>query len=552
MMETLLQKSRNLPDKPGVYLFHGDKNQILYIGKAKFLKKRVMSYFKKSHDTRPQLPKLISLISDIRFIVTSSEREAIILESNLIKQNQPDFNICLKDDKYFQSIKFHTEEEFPKISIVRKYEREKNNIYFGPYCESKDVKTAYKNIIEYFQIRDCTETEFAHRQKINKPCLKYQMQICSGSCANRISKEEYLKSFNNAIDFMEGKNKLILEKLKEKIDLFSNRLEFENANEAYKKYLSLKNILEAESNVSGYLEDSDVIGYNYNEDKIIFQILIIRKGRIISGDVKSFQNNYLAPGEFLRMFIEQYYLKSMFIPNNLIVRIKPDDKALLEDILSEKSGLKVKIIVPKRGLKLNVLLMAEDNAKIKTKEIVAQNLKQSDFNSGLKKIFNSAKEINYIECYDISHLSGKDIVGAKVVFKNLKPFKAGYRYYNINTVTESDDYKSLYEILERRIKRGIEEKDIPDLIVVDGGLGQLAVLEKVLSENNIKIFSMAISKETHAKNSNDKIYIGGRKNPLNLKNNDIVYLKIKEIRDEVHRFVIKFHRQKRDKRIFGE
>jgi excinuclease ABC subunit C len=543
----LLNDVSIMPSQPGVYLFLNEKSKILYIGKAKILKKRVSSYFQPGRDNRPQIPSLVSKIKKINYIITRNEREALILENNLIKQNHPYYNISLKDDKTYKSIKISTIHPYPGISIVRKYDLKDKNSYFGPYCNAEDSKIVFEQLQKIFQLRDCSDREFNKRKDV---CMKYQIKLCSGSCCEKIKKDEYKNSVKDAISFLKGNDREVIKNLKNQIKFFSIKLQFEKSEQTLKKISTILKIRANQSVISGFKGDSDVIGYRLHDHDILFQIFIIRNGILISSKHMYFKEKYDELPDLLRLFLEQYYHEQKVIPSEIWLLNEPGDKMLLQDVLSERRGGKIKILVPKKGAKLKIVKLAMKNALLKLEKSYTLYSDIEDFAMEMKEKFHFRKKIYNIEAFDISHISGKDIVGAKVLYKDFKPFKNGYRKYIIKSVKKSDDYKSMYEVLKRRIIRGIKDKDLPDLFLIDGGLGQLSVLERVIKEYNIHLYALGIAKESHAKSSKDKLFVLGRKNSISLPQNCRIFLKLKEIRDEVHRFALTFHKLRRDKRIF--
>lgn len=549
-LEYLKNKATEFPELPGIYMFLDSLNKILYIGKAKNLKNRIKSYFNIGYDNRRQIPALIETTYNLRFLTTSDEREALILENNLIKENKPYFNISLKDDKNFKSIKITLTEEYPKISIVRSFDPKDKNIYFGPYCDALEFNVAYKQILNLFQIRDCSDLEFKRKCKIKKPCMKYFVKQCLAPCADYVTKTDYKKSVDMLIDFLKGKNNYIINELKTKMKMHSDILEFEKAEECYKKIQALTNITNSQSTVSGFTSDADVIGFYMENDSIIFQILIIRFGKILSSDYKFFKEKIGTINELLREFILQYYIDPLFIPNEIWINTEPEDITFLEEILSIRKTGHCKILIPLKGRKFDTLKMANSNAKLQFQTMRQSQIQIDDFAKLIQKELNLLKPIYHIECFDISHNFGKDMVGVKISYQNGRFIKNNYRRFHIKTTNKSDDYQCLYEILTRRVKRGLIENDFPDLFLIDGGLGQLSVLERVLKENKMIFAGAAISKESHSKSSIDTIYVLGRKNFIPLKRDNPVLLKFMEIRDETHRFAKKFYAKKNEKRIF--
>ncbi len=540
------QKAKELPSSPGVYLFLDDKSKILYVGKAKDLKKRVASYFKPGLDERPQIPVLLREARDLQFLVTVTEREALILENNLIKQNQPEYNLCLKDDKTFKSLMIQTSHPFPALSVVRKYAPEKGNHYFGPFCGGQDVTVAYDQLLKLFRLRDCSETFFKTRKKA---CMQYDLKLCSAPCVGHISQDDYAASVKAALLFLKGETHPVFEDLKHKIKSLSEKLEFEKAAEAHSQLQALEKIQSGKSSVAGFTTDADAIGFYRDGNALLFQVLIIRGGKIISADSRVFKN---VPGEIpelLRLFVEQYYREAHRIPPEIWLSELPEDRELLKDILTERKNGPCAILIPKKGEKSKVLDMALENAKLKLLQEVQGETEATALTQKIRQALHLKKEPQHIEVYDISHSGGKDIVGVKVSFRKFKPCKAEYRKFLIRTTQKPDDYQSLYEVLTRRVKRGIEENDLPDLFLIDGGAGQLSVLQRVLEEHSLSSDGASIAKENHSKSSFDRIFVLGRKNPLPLKPGNSVLLKLMALRDEAHRFAIRFHKSKREKRF---
>ncbi len=553
MWRALEQKVKELPSVPGVYLFLDGKSKIIYVGKAKDLKKRVASYFKSGVDERPQIPSLLREACDLQFLVTATEREALILENNLIKQNQPEYNLCLKDDKTFKSLMIQGVHPFPNLSVVRKYIPEKGNHYFGPFCDGKEVRVAHNLLLKLFRLRDCSDSFFKTRKK---PCMQYDLKLCTAPCVGLISKEEYDASVKAAITFLKGNAHPIFENFKNQIKHLSNKLEFEKAAEVYAQLQALEKIQSDKNSVVGFTSDADVIGFYYDGDalkNLLFQVLIIRGGKIISADSRLFKNKPGEIHELIRLFVEQYYTEPQRIPCEIWLSEIPEDRAFLEEVLSERRKEPCKILIPKKGVKAKVIAMAMENAKWKLSQEMQSEAETEILLEKMQKALCLEKMPRVIECYDIAHSSGKDIVGVKVSFQNLKPDKSRYRKFLIRSTAKPDDYQSLYEVLTRRVKRGLEENDLPDLFLIDGGLGQLSVLQRVLSEFKLQTNGAAIAKESHSKSSSDRIFILGRKNVLPLNSGNPVLLKCMAIRDEAHRFANTFHKNKREKRsLAGE
>jgi excinuclease ABC subunit C len=546
-MKALDQKIQTLPTAPGVYLFLDERSKILYVGKAKNLRKRVAAYCRSGVDERVQIPSLLGRACDLQFLVTETEREALILENNLIKQNQPEYNLCLKDDKTFQSLMIQGTHPFPSLSIVRKYIPQKGNHYFGPFCNAQEVRAAYTLLLKLFRLRDCSDAFFKTRKKA---CLQYDLKLCSGPCVGHISKEEYGASVQAALAFLKGDSHPIFENLKNKIKVLSDQLAFEKAAEVHAQLQALEKIQADKNSVAGFTSDADVLGFCREGSALLFQVLIIRGGKMISADARFFKNKPGNIPELLRLFLEQYYTDCHRIPLELWLPRPPEDRKLLEEILSERRKGPCKIVLPKKGVKAKVLAMAQENAAWKLSQAVHEKMQTEVLLEKMQKSLHLKTMPKRIECYDVSHSAGKDSVGVKVSFWNLTKDTSQYRKFLIRSATQADDYQSLYEVLTRRVKRGIEDKDLPDLFLIDGGLGHLSVLQKVLEKYKLEKDGASIAKENHSKSSLDHVFILGRKNAIPLKPGDSVLLKCMEIRDEAHRFALRFHTSKREKRIF--
>jgi excinuclease ABC subunit C len=546
---SLRECSDRLPERTGVYLFLDSKSRVLYVGKAANLKKRVHAYFAYRRDARPQIPRLMEDARELRFIVTETEREALILENNLIKENRPRYNICLKDDKTFQSLKITLADPYPKLTTVRRYTPDSRNCFFGPFCAGMDLKSVFRTILTFFQLRDCSESEFRRRRKTGKACMKYQIHQCSGPCAGHISREDYLDSAKRAVAFLKGKDRRTLNYLKRRVSEHSERLEYEQAARYHRKVAALEKLKDSKNAVAGFRGDADALGYHKEGDQVLFQVLIIRSGRIISDDTDLFSEKGGSPVEQLRVFLELYYCDPLRIPPEIWIDRDFPDRAPLAHILSERRGLPCRLIVPRRGARRRVLDLAANNARVKLEHRQKDRDSIRKLERRIRRTLSISGPVRHLEAFDVSHSSGRDVVGAKVSFRDFRPDKSEYRRYRILSDPGADDYKSLFEVLTRRIERGIRERRLPDLFLLDGGPGHLSVYERVRNRFGIDTPAVALAKETHAKSSRDRLYLPGRMNPLVLKPGNPVLLKFMEIRDEAHRFAISYHETRRDARM---
>ena len=533
MNEELIKKINSLPEKPGVYLFQNKNKEIIYIGKALSLKDRVKSYFQERSSDDIKTSLLLSEIHDIDIIETDSEREAFLLENNLIRKYQPKYNIRLKDDKSYPYLKITVKEEFPRILFTRRIEQDGNK-YFGPFAPAFQAKNTIRLVCKFFQIRKCNETIPGKRKR---PCLDYEMKMCSAPCVGLISKSEYREAVENAILFLEGKTEKLTEILTKKMFHLASQEKFEQA--AYYRDLirTIQTIKEKPKTSSVEQEDLDIFGFYKESNKVSIRLFVMRKGKIISREqfywAELIENS---DAELLNSFLGQYYLKHVNIPPKIILPFHPSNESLLISFLREKQN-NVEIIVPERGRYKKLIDLANRNAKLylEMKEEEIPSLKE------LKDLLDLEKIPYRIEAFDISHIGGVQTVGSLIVFDRGEPLKKEYRKYKIKTVEGIDDVASIYEIVKRRYSRLIEEnKQFPDLILIDGGKGQLNSAVRALKElkiENIPVISIAKKEEL--------IFIPGKKEPVVLEKSSPCLRLIQRIRDEAHRFAITFHRKLR-------
>ena len=528
VMSTKVKSPDNLPDKPGVYIMRDETDTIIYIGKAKSLIKRVKSYFREKLD-RPKTQILMSHFNSLEYIVTNSEKEALILEATLIKKHRPRYNVQLKDDKRYPYVKI-TDEDFPRLVITRNIT--KNGVYFGPFTDVGSVKQTVKFLKSLFKIRTC--------RNMNGPCLNAQIDLCYAPCDGRISKEEYSEIIKKIDLFFQGRYSTIVKDLKKEMMDAARNEEFEKAAVIRDQISSIEEIMEKQfvDLVDDDL-DQDVIAIAPGENEVVVIIMPIRNGKIVGrDDFLMSASQYDSSSEIIFAFIQQYYGYNRHIPKQILLDEEIDDKDLLQDWLSDLRGNKVTIKVPQKGSKLRLVKMAKKNAEI----IKHQKKKMEDALIELKKYLKLEKLPRIIEGYDISNISGKFAVGSKVSFMDGKPNKKRYKHFKIET-PGPNDFAMMEELLTRRLKM-IDRDPEPDLIVIDGGKGQLGmacgVLEK-LNLTHIPIIGLAKEfEEVFTPNSSRPIIIP--------KNNQALYL-LQQVRDESHRFAITYHRKLRSDNI---
>ena len=529
-----------LPQGPGVYLFKDESGRVLYVGKAKNLRKRLLAYLRPTAELSHKTSVMIKRAKGLDFILTSSEKEALILESTMIKKHLPKYNIVLRDDSQYPCLRLSVMEEFPRLSIARRIKRDGAR-YFGPFSSAGAVRNTLKVIDKVFQLRKCKGDVVKTRER---PCLNYQMGRCLAPCAGKVSSEEYREIVNQVILFLEGRNRELIAELNIKMKKAAEKLEFEQAAKIRDQIHAIEKTIERQHVVSTKLEDQDVIGMARSGDFFVVVVLSIRNGYLISSRDYSLRTRGEPPSEVMEAFIKQYYLKEGFVPKEILLSDSVEDEASITEWLSEVAKVKVNIKVPKKGEKRRLVEMAISNAQnvLKSKEVsgeirLAENIKNA---LGLPII------PRHIEAMDISNLFGNLAVGTIVGFVDGKADKSLYRNYRIRTVKGINDYAMIAEVAQRRFAQG----NLPDLFLIDGGKGQLGVVRDVLERHGAhdSPVVVALAKADYKKGEVvDKIYVENRPDPVMLKPHDPVLLFLMRVRDEVHRRAIAYHREIRRK-----
>lgn len=545
-----LKSVPNLPDSPGVYLMKDAGGDILYIGKAGSLKDRVRSYFQKSSNLTAKTSAMIEQVTDIEWIVTSSDLEALILENNLIKKHKPKYNIILRDDKNYPYLKLSTDEEFPRFSVVRRYKKDKA-LYFGPYVPANALRETLVVINKMFPLRKCKKNIDG---KDERPCLNYQIGRCLAPCCGKISKDDYNKIVKDARFFLEGKDKELLKSLHEKMGRESEALHFEEAARTRDRIKKIERVLEKQRITVTEMIDQDVIGIAREGGNADIQILFIRNGMMTGrkdffwDDLKDMSNN-----EIITSFVEQFYRDEIQIPNEILMPVRANGRSpLLEDWLSQRKEKRVHVIAPKRGHKASLIKLAEENAMIRLKEALTEKKKYELILNELKDMIGLQQLPKRIEAFDISNISGSEAVGSMVVWEGEGPKKSDYRRFKIKTVHGADDYGMIKEILYRRYSKmagALHAKFLPDLVMVDGGKGQLNIALDVFKEFGIAIKVIGIAK-ARGDEEMERIFLPDKDEPIELEPSSPVTLLLQRIRDESHRFAIIYHRKLMNKRMF--
>ncbi len=533
----MLSKLSGIPLKPGVYIFKNEKERVLYIGKAKNLRNRLRSYFQKSLYLDPRKAAMISNMKGFSYIVTDSEFEALALEANLIKQYRPKFNVILRDDKNYPYLKMTVTEEWPKLEVVRKIKKD-GALYFGPYVPAGAMWETLAFIRRNFQIRGCRYS----LDKPMRPCIQHQMGRCPAPCAGKISRKEYLNLVNEIILFLKGEKKGLIKELEKKMLRFSEEMRFEDAARIRDRIKALQRAWESQKVVAPELGDMDVIGCHKGNHIVSFEVFFIRNGIMIGSKDLTMKNiENLSDKEMMHSFISQFYSREIIPPSEIIIPYLPAGTKSIEKWLKRQKGEKVKILIPDTEKKKELLIMASENALIRLKE--KRETKVEDILMEIKEKLGLEKSPDDIGAFDVSTISGNESVGAFVYWKGGEFNKDLYRRLRIKTVRGIDDYSMMEEIVERIIKN--LDGNIPDLMIIDGGKGQLEIARKVLYKNRALFpeppMVISIAKDP------DRAFLPDFEEPVDLNDGTYSSLLLKKIRDEAHRFAIGYHRKLRVK-----
>lgn len=538
VMDQVAEKVSRLPHSPGVYIMKGENDVWLYIGKAKDLRRRVASYFREGGDDRYQIRFLVKQIRDLECVVTDTEKEALLLEHTLIQRHQPKYNVFLKDGKTFSRIRIGTDHPFPRIGIVRRVAKDGAR-YFGPYLSGGVARETVDRVVRLFQLRTCSDREFANR---SRPCVEHQIGRCTAPCVKLVSSHHYEEQVRQAIQFVSGRHREIMNEMKIAMAKASNDLQFEEAARLRDAIADIKASCEMQKVMSHRLHDQDVVGWIEESGDVGIQFFSIRDGKLSSSQhfiVKVTED----PMDTVVSCMMQYYHDAGRIPREVIVASGLEQGDTLSQILSERSGKSVTIKVPRRGERFRLVEMAVANARQALELANGKRLQALDLAAALAKELQLPAPPRRIECVDISNLSGKSPYGAMVTFVDGVPEKSGYRLFRIQSAHEPDDYRMMAETLRRRFRRSDWTK--PDLLVVDGGKGQLGVAVRALDEVGAMDIPIVAIAKGRQEGEEDKLYLPNRKNPVIFRKGDPLIIFVKRIRDEVHRFGITAHRRGR-------
>ena len=536
------EELKKLPSKPGVYLMHDDKDAIIYVGKAISLKNRVRQYFQSSRNKGVKIEQMVTHIARFEYIITDSELEALVLECNLIKEHRPKYNTMLMDDKTYPFIKVTVQEDFPRVLFARQMYKDKAK-YYGPYTSAGAVKDTIDLIHKLYGIRTCNK-QLPKMQGKERPCLNYHIHQCPAPCQGYISKEEYAKSVKKVLTFLNGDYTPILKELEEKMLAASEKMEFEKAIEYRELLNSVTKIAQKQKITSSDMEDKDVIAMSVDQHDAVVQVFFIRDGRLIGRDhfCLRIANGDSRP-DVLSAFIKQFYAGTPYIPREIMLQYEIEDAALIEEWLSGRKGQKVHIQVPKKGQKEKLVELAKKNADMVLMQDRERIRREEGRTIGaMKEIANllDLPKLERVEAYDISNISGFQTVGSMVVFEKGRPKRSDYRKFRIRGVQGADDYASMEEVLTRRLSH---YENYPDLIMMDGGRGQVNIALKVMQQLNIEVPVCGMVKDD--KHRTRGIYFHNVELPIDRDSEG--FRLVTRIQDEAHRFAIEYHRSLRSR-----
>lgn len=531
------------PHAPGVYIMQDTKSAVVYVGKAKDLFKRLSSYAHFSGSAHSKTAVMLGHVRRVETIITSTEKEALILEASLIKKYKPKYNIILRDDKNYPYIKVTVQEEWPRVFMARRKSRDKAR-YFGPYSSIGSMWATLRLISTCFPLRNCKGSELKKRPR---PCLNRQIGRCLAPCAGGADRATYMEHVNKILMLLEGRNRELVVSLRRQMETAAENLDFERAAILRDQIAALSRTLEKQVIAASHNKDQDVFGFARKDAAVILAILFIRNGLINGSRTFFLADPYGDDGSILAQVLSQLYDSDALIPAEILLPFAPGDAELLEEHLNDSAGSRVTMKVPQRGDSLQLVSMACANALQAFEEKEQKSRSWDNLGASLQKTLHLDRPPARIECLDISNISGKQAIGSLVCFQQGEPDKANFRHYKIKTVEGPNDYAMMREVVERRLRRGMVEGDLPDLFLVDGGKGQLGIALAVAGDLALtgQIDWLGIAKERDGEG--EKLYRPGRKNPIILPPHNPVLLFLMRIRDESHRYGITFHRKLRNK-----
>ena len=538
-----------VPTASGCYLMYDEKGRPIYVGKAKNLRARLRTYITE-RDSRYSVKFLMQRVARVEFLVTVNEKEALLLENSLIKQYKPRYNVRLKDDKTYVSLRVDVAQEFPRVTVVRRYKKDHAK-YFGPYSSALAMRETLRMIRRLFPLRVCTDAVMHNR---TRPCLYHQMKQCLAPCVGLVDREGYHEVIRQVVMVLEGRTEELEKLLFERIQHHAEALEFEKAADLRDRLYALRRTVERQRTVAvPGAEDRDVFGL-YTEGRFAeIQVIFFRGGKMLGGRSYSFEQYEMPIDELLSSFLLQYYSQAPAIPGEVLLPLELEEAPVFAEILSEQRGVRVSVHWPQRGEKRALVDLAIRNARSSFHEKRLEEQANKDLLEQVRRTLKLDNIPSRIECYDISTTQGDKPVGAMVAFDGGVPNKARYRRFAIRTVEGQDDFGMLREVLLRRFRRAIEENDLPDLVLIDGGKGQLNVATAVFEDlglDDLPAVAIAKSRAEGDGHSPERFFVPGRMNPIVPAQHSLVVRFLARVRDEAHRFAIAYHRAKRKRAAF--
>ncbi len=537
------------PTSPGVYLMKNRGGDVLYVGKAKNVRARLRQYFLPGGDGRYMVPFLIAKVHTIETIIVLSEKEALLLENNLIKQYKPKYNALLKDDKTYIALKVSNKVKWPTVQLVRyRGKPEADGMYFGPYTSAQAARATLDLLNRLFPLRQCSDQELARR---TRPCILYDMKRCLAPCVNKCTKEEYDQLVERTVKFLKGQDRAVLKELHAEMQKAAEALEFEKAAVLLKTIQQIEKTIEGQSVDKPLGTDADVLGLFRQGEEVVLSQLFVRNGKLMGSRHYDFTNIAQDDAELLESFLVQHYEKLQELPHEILLPVVVEEAETIADILSANKKRKVALHCPQRGDKRNLLDMALANAEATFKQRKDENEMREKTLLEMQEKFHLTRYPRRMECFDNSNIFGTEPVSCMVVFTDGAKDRSRYRKYKVKTVEGPDDYATMLEVLTRRYKRAKEENDLPDLLIVDGGKGHLNVALKALADLNIinvDVISVAKEQGRHDKGMTaEQVFLPNIKDPILLRSTSPILFLLQQIRDEAHRFAITFHRKRRSK-----
>ncbi len=557
---SLAERVELLPRGPGVYLFKSASGKVLYIGKAQNLRQRVRQYVN-GGDGRMRIPLLMERARDVEVVVTRNVKDALLLENELIKQHKPRFNVRLRDDKQYLALRLDPKDEWPRLTEVRRFQQDGAH-YFGPYTSSVSLKQAVSNLRRIFPLRSCRDAVFRDYARRGRPCIEYEMNRCAGPCCGLVEQEAYAELVRGTTLFLRGQSGALVEELRERMLAASEAERFEQAAGLRNQIGAVERTVETQQIVAERPIDRDVFGLARRGGEVEVRVFHVREGRVVGSRGYGFSEVQLADGDVMSSFLGQYYApdEGRPVPTQILTAAALDDAGAVEGLVSERAGRKVEVRAPRRGAPADLVEMANANAVLGLEQRLAQRESLDAAFEELRERLGLAAEPRRIECYDVSTLAGTLTVASRVVFAEGQPVKTDYRRYRIREAAPDDDYACLREVLQRRLAR-VEREPLPDLLMVDGGKGQLGVVTAAVADAGLAVECVGIAKERDEDSPAPRVRRSGglkaerlfrpeRKDPVMLPANARGLLLLQRIRDESHRFAIEFQRDLRSKLNF--